>query len=143
MTTRKLVLCSVLVIVAATVSAEPPRKAWLGLGLVLKNSPDGSKFLYVAAVPDGTPAAKAGMAAGDVVTAIDRKAIAFRDDLDLMEFMAALKPDQIVRFQVTRSGKAKSITVKAGEMPREYEERARESLERARAARTTRDARSD
>lgn len=130
---RKIAICF-FVLFATAVTADAS-KAWLGMGLVLKNSPDGSKFLYVVAVPADTPAAKAGMMTGDVVTAIDKKPITFRDDLDLMEFTAALEPNQVVRFLVTRSGAARTISVKAGVLPREYEERSRESMERARAAR--------
>lgn len=129
-----------LTLAVVTMTAAEPAKAWLGMGLVLKTSPDRSKFLYVAAVPPGTPASKAGMAAGDVITAIDKKPITFRDDLDLMEFTAALKPNQIVSFRVTRAGKTRTIGVKAGVLPHEYEERTRESMERARAARKSRSA---
>lgn len=129
-------------LVVGSAFAADARKPWLGMGLVLRQGPDGAEFLYVAAVPADTPAAKAGFAAGDVITAIDKKPITFGDDLDLMEFMAALKPGQTVRFQMTRAGKTKTIALKAGELPREYEERARESMERARAARESRDARS-
>lgn len=134
--------CLVALLASAADASAGPAKAWLGMGLVLKTSPDGSKFLYVAAVPSGTPAAKVGLVAGDIITEIDRKPIRFRDDLDLMEFTAGLKPNQVVRFRVTRAGKAKTVDVKAGELPAEYEQRARESMERARAARAARDARS-
>lgn len=126
---------------SVVVASEPTRKPWIGMGLVLRQSPDGSKFLYVAAVPSGTPAAKAGVAASDVITAINGKAITFRDDLDLMEFMASLRPGDDVRFQLTRSGTRKTVVVKTGQLPLEYEERARESMERAREARKSRDAR--
>lgn len=126
-----------LVLTAGVLIAEQPsRKGWLGMGLVLRKGPDAKPFLYVAAVPPDTPAAKAGMAAGDVITAIDRKPVAFRDDLELMEYAASLKPGQVVRFQVTRSGKARTVSLKTGELPAHYEERARESMERARAARS-------
>ncbi|MEA2465615.1 MAG: serine protease Do [Acidobacteriota bacterium] len=123
---------------AATLSAADaaaPRKPWLGMALTLRQGPDGAKFVYVAVVPEGTPAGKAGMAAGDVVTAINGKKIAFRDDLDVMEFVGAFKPGETIRFHVVRSGKTKIVAVKAGELPREYEEALRESLERAREMR--------
>lgn len=141
MTMRRPLLVFLFALIAGVLVAEQPaRKAWLGMGLVLRKGPDAKPFVYVAAVPPGTPAAKAGMAAGDVITAIDRKPIAFRDDLDLMEFVASLKPGQIVRFQVTRAGKGRTISLKAGELPADYEARTRESMERARAARASRDA---
>ena len=106
------------------------------MALTLRQGPDGAKFIYVGVVPAGTPAASAGMVAGDVITAINGKKIAFRDDLDIMEFIASFKPGATIRFQVMRSGKAKVVAVKAGELPREYEEAFRQSLERAREMRS-------
>lgn len=41
----------------------------------------------------------------------------------------------------SRAGKGRTISLKAGELPADYEARMRESMERARAARTSRDAR--
>ncbi len=131
---RKLV--SILLIVAAVSTfAAAPKKPWLGMALTLRKGPDGAQFIYVAAVPAGTPAAKAGMAAGDVVTAIDGRKITFRDDLDVMEFIARSRPGETIRFRVVRSGKAKDVRVKVGELPREYEDALRESLQRARELR--------
>ncbi|HYK04141.1 MAG TPA: PDZ domain-containing protein [Thermoanaerobaculia bacterium] len=127
-----------LLLLAATLSAAEgtaPRKPWLGMALTLRQGPDGAKFVYVAVVPEGTPAAKAGMAASDVITAINGKKIAFRDDLDIMELVGSFKPGDTIRFHVIRSGKATIVAVKAGELPREYEEALRQSLEHAREMR--------
>lgn len=134
---RKLTALLVLMAAASLFAADAtaPRKPWLGMALTLRQGPDGAKFLYVAVVPEGTPAAKAGMAAADVVTAINGKKITFRDDLDVMEFIASFKPGDTIRFHVVRSGKTKIVAVKAGALPREYEEALRESLEHAREVR--------
>jgi S1-C subfamily serine protease len=131
---RKLVV-ALLILTAVTTSASGAKKPWLGMALTLRKGPDGNRFLYVAAVPAGTPAAKAGMAAGDVVTAINGRKISFRDDLDVMEFIGRSKPGDTIRLRVVRAGKAKDMRVRFGELPPEYEDAFRESLERARVLR--------
>jgi S1-C subfamily serine protease len=80
------------------------------------------------------------MAEGDVVTAINEKKISFRDDLDIIEFVGSFKPGDMIRFHLIRSGKEKAIAIRAGELPPEYEKASRESLQRAREQRKSRDA---
>lgn len=43
-------------LIAVADAAAP--KPWLGMALVLRAAPDGSRFIYVGAVAEGTPAAK-------------------------------------------------------------------------------------
>ncbi|MEO8381821.1 MAG: PDZ domain-containing protein [Acidobacteriota bacterium] len=137
---RKLTALLLLSFIAATISAaeQAPRKPWLGMSLQLRQGPSGEKFIYVGVVPAGTPAARAGIVGGDVVTAINGKKIAFRDDLDVLEFVGSFKPGDTIRFQVVHAGKAKAIRVKVGELPREYEDALRQSHERAREMRRLR-----
>lgn len=119
----------------AMLAAAAVPKPWLGVGLLLQEDASGGKFLFVAAVPEGTPAAAAGLKAQDLVTAIDGKKIGFRDDLDLLEFIGALKPDQVLRLRVVRGGKTIDAQLKVGRMPAEYESRWEASLARAREKR--------
>jgi S1-C subfamily serine protease len=120
-------------LVLMAVLAAP--KPWLGVGLLLQEDASGGKFLFVAAVPDGTPAAAAGLKAQDLVTAIDGKKVAFADDLALLEFIGALKPDQVLRLRVVRDGKTIEARLKVGRMPAEYESRWDAGLARAREKR--------
>ncbi|HYH10022.1 MAG TPA: PDZ domain-containing protein [Thermoanaerobaculia bacterium] len=121
----------VLLAMLAATGAKP----WLGVGLLLQDDTSGGKFLFVAAVPEGTPAAAAGLRAQDLITAIDGKKITFRDDLDLLEFLGALEPDRTLRLRVVRSGKTMDARLKVGRMPAEYEARWNATLARARAKR--------
>ena len=66
-------------------------------------------------VTDGSPAAKAGLQRGDVVTEIDGKPIADARALKLL--IAEDKPGSQVRITVVRNGAQREVTVTLGEMP--------------------------
>lgn len=63
----------------------------------------------VATVVRGHPADKAGVKVGDVITDIEGKTI--QDSVAAMAVIAALKPGNDAKFQLTRSGKAIELTV--------------------------------
>jgi putative serine protease PepD len=69
----------------------------------------------ITTVVSGTPAAKAGLKAGDVVTAFDGKPIANADALTAA--VTAAKPGQTVTLTVRRNGTTKHITVTLGVQP--------------------------
>jgi S1-C subfamily serine protease len=120
-------------LVAATAAAAP--NPWVGMGLKLRNDASGGKFLYVVAAPKDAPAYKAGIREGDLITAIDGKPIRFRDDLEVLEFSAALRPGKVLKLRLIRGGKPRELKVRVGELPAEYEALWEENLKRARAAR--------
>jgi serine protease Do len=62
-----------------------------------------------------SPAAKAGIEAGDVITAINGTAV--KDSRDLARRVGAMAPGTSVKFDVVRSGQNKSISVTLAEMP--------------------------
>ncbi len=64
--------------------------------------------------PDG-PAAKAGITAGDVITAVNGDTVA--DPRDLAKKIAAVNPGKDVELSVWRKGEAKSINVAIKAMP--------------------------
>lgn len=70
----------------------------------------------VAQVLRGSPADKAGVKAGDVITGIDGKNI--QDSVTAMAVIAGLKPGQDARFQLTRSEKAIDLAVNVAKRPR-------------------------
>ncbi len=70
----------------------------------------------VAQVVRGSPADKAGVKAGDVITAIDGKGI--QDSVAAMAVIAGLKPGQDSKFQLTRSEKAIDLAVNVAKRPR-------------------------
>ena len=70
----------------------------------------------VAKVVRGSPAEKAGVKAGDVITSIESKGI--QDSVAAMAVIAGLKPGQDVKFQVTRSEKVIDLAINVAKRPR-------------------------
>ena len=70
----------------------------------------------MAQVVRGGPADKAGVRAGDVITAIEGKGI--QDSVVAMAVIAGLKPGKDVRFQVTRSEKPIDLAINVAKRPR-------------------------
>jgi putative serine protease PepD len=69
----------------------------------------------VSSVSAGTPAAKAGLQAGDVITALDGKPITKADDLTAG--VTAHAPNDKVTLTITRNGKTQQIDVTLGVRP--------------------------
>ena len=76
----------------------------------------------VAEPQPNSPAAKSGIAAGDVITAVDGKPV--KDARDLAKKIGALAPKASVKLTVLHSGSEKSLTLTLGEMPNAKEARA-------------------
>jgi serine protease Do len=64
-----------------------------------------------------SPAAKAGLETGDVITAINGKAI--KDAREFARTIAGLAPNSTVKFDIMRKGEAKSLTATLMQMPNE------------------------
>ena len=69
-----------------------------------------------------SPAAKAGIKAGDVVTAIDGAPI--KDSRELARRVGGMAPGTSVKFDLVRDGASKTLTVTLGEMPNDRQARA-------------------
>ncbi|MFZ5481570.1 MAG: S1C family serine protease [Myxococcota bacterium] len=88
------------------------------LGIQMADVPEaaqkalGKGVLVEAVAPEGG-AAKAGLRPGDMITAIDGKAIA--DNRDLLKVVSAHAPGDEVEVTIVREGKEKKIKVKLGE----------------------------
>ena len=72
-------------------SQAPSRTATPYLGVELQNGPNGAE---VSDVVDGSPAAEAGLAAGDTITSVAGRPVGSVSDL--ASVMASLKPGQVV-----------------------------------------------
>jgi S1-C subfamily serine protease len=82
------------------------------LGVSLQDANNGAQITDVA---DGTPAAKAGLAVGDVITAIDGQDIGSASDA-----VAAIRTHQSgdkVQFTVSRSGASRTLSITLGNRP--------------------------
>jgi len=97
-------------------------RGWLGVQVqpVTKGIADslGMKKAEGAMVDepqDWSPAAKAGVQSGDVVTAVNGTAI--KDSRDLAQKVAALAPGSSVKLDILRKGESKTMTITLGELP--------------------------
>ncbi|MEP7031345.1 MAG: Do family serine endopeptidase [Pseudolabrys sp.] len=77
----------------------------------------------VAEPQDGSPAAKAGIEAGDVITAVDGTEI--KDARDLAKKIGSLAPKTSVKLTVLHKGATKSMTLTLGELPNTKEANAK------------------
>jgi len=76
---------------------------------------DGDGGVLIAAVMPGGPADQAGLATGDIVTAVD--GVPMRDMNDLRTKVAAVAPGSSAKLQVFRNGARKAIDVVVGRRP--------------------------
>jgi serine protease Do len=76
----------------------------------------------VAEPQAGSPAAKAGIEAGDVITAVDGQAV--KDARDLAKKIGAMAPKSTVKLAILHKGAEKSVTLTLGELPSMKEARA-------------------
>jgi putative serine protease PepD len=85
------------------------------LGVSSSETANGAAGALVASVQSGTPAAAAGLKAGDVIVAYDRTAIS--SEGDLIDALAASRPGQVVKLTVQRGSSRITITVTLGSQP--------------------------
>ena len=78
---------------------------------------DGAKGALVASVSPDSPAAKAGVQPGDVLTTVDGHAVG--TPRELAQAVADLKPGESASLQLLRDGSAKSLNVTLSSMPEE------------------------
>src|SRR5215475_3410423 len=104
-------------------------RGWLGVqiqpvtaevadSLGLKNA-EGA---LVAEAQTDSPATKAGIASGDVITSVNGETV--KDARDLAKKIGAMSPGTTVRLTVLQKGQEKTISVTLGELPNEREARA-------------------
>ena len=74
-----------------------------------------AKGAMVDSPQDGSPAAKAGIEAGDVITAVDGKPV--KDSRDLARTISMMAPGSSVKLDVLHKGQSKTLTLALGEMP--------------------------
>jgi putative serine protease PepD len=88
------------------------RRAWLGVEVAATTSGG----LLVSSVQAGGPAAKAGIRAGELITAVDGTATP--DPATLADVLAGLDPGQAVTVAVTRpDGTRQTLRITLGQLP--------------------------
>ncbi|MFL5079754.1 MAG: PDZ domain-containing protein, partial [Microvirga sp.] len=80
------------------------------------------KGVLVAGAQEGTPAEKAGLKSGDVITAVDGEPVA--DARELTRKIGALKPGAKAEITYLRDGKERTATVALASQPGEKEAKA-------------------
>jgi len=73
---------------------------------------------------DGSPAAKAGIEAGDVITSVNGTEV--KDSRDLARTISMMAPGTQVKLDVLRKGESKPMTLTLGEMPNDHQANAGE-----------------
>src|SRR5579862_9873351 len=76
----------------------------------------------VAEPQDGSPAAKAGVLSGDVITAVNGTPV--KDARELARTIGTIAPNATVKLDLIRAGQAKTISLTLGEMPDQQQAKA-------------------
>jgi S1-C subfamily serine protease len=87
-------------------------RAYLGVQVDPRNTADGA---HIQAVNQGTPAAKAGLQAGDVITAVNGTKL--DNGTQLGNVLSTLKPGDTVTLTVNRNGSTQTLTATLVEYP--------------------------
>jgi S1-C subfamily serine protease len=102
--------------------APAARPGLLGFSFTM-HSGTGSQWLVVRAITPNGAAARAGLASMDIITAINGKPLRFRDELELLDFLATVHAGQRLRLSVLHKQKTTTCTIQAGVMTDDAYER--------------------
>lgn len=101
-------------------------RGWIGVQIqpVTKDIADSmglkkASGALVAEPQADSPAAKAGIESGDVITAVNGKPV--RDARELARMIGAMAPESSVKLDVIRKGEEKTLTLTLGKMPNQRE----------------------
>ena len=104
-------------VVDQLIAGDTVAHPFLGVQLTTAPAIGGSAVpgATVAAVTAGSPAAKAGLVAGDLITAVNGTATGSADEVTAA--IAALDPGTTVELRVTREGSSRTVTATLAQRP--------------------------
>ncbi len=104
-------------------------RGWMGVGIQDVSAPVAKAYgvpanqgAIVSDVQSGSPAAKAGLQRGDVITELNGQGVTGSNDLKLK--IGELRPGTAVHLKIMRNGKLQDVTMTLGEEPKSGQERA-------------------
>jgi serine protease Do len=110
------------VVVAQLMEKGHVTRGWMGVRIqaVTTDIADGlglkkAEGALVDEPQSGSPAAKAGILAGDVITAVDGKDV--KDSRDLARRIGAMAPGNSVKLTILRNGETRTVTLTLGQLP--------------------------
>jgi serine protease Do len=116
-------------VVAELKSSGHVTRGWLGVQIqpVTATIADSlgmkkAEGALVAEPQDGSPAAKAGILSGDVITAVNGTPV--KDARELARTIGTIAPNATVKLALIRGGQAKTISLTLGEMPDQQQAKA-------------------
>jgi serine protease Do len=116
-------------VVAQLKSSGHVTRGWLGVQIqpVTATIADSlglkkAEGALVAEPQDGSPAAKAGILSGDVITAVNGTPV--KDARELARTIGTIAPNAMVKLDIIRGGQAKTISLTLGEMPGQQQAKA-------------------
>ena len=115
------------------VSQKP--RSWLGFGFRWLRDKTGDRILHVAFTFPASPAERAGMRPGDLVTTIAGQPVGFGDDLEFLLFLSELKIGRSLPVDIVRDGRHLSLVIVVAAMPEDRREAWQRSLDNARRKR--------
>lgn len=128
---RKRAVLVILIALAPLSSLAEERPGWLGLGFTYHRNAT-EQWLVVQIIAPKGPADRAGLQLRDVITAIDGRELSFRNDHELLTFLAGVRPRKPVRFHLIRNQRQMTIDVTPVEMTDSAWDRWKRNLEIAR-----------
>lgn len=111
-------LALILLLLTSPAATAPDASApgWIGMDYFWSKPSKGRRVLIVQSLVPSSPAARAGLRPGDIITTINRRAVDFGDDLEFMLFLGEQRPGDVLVLGVVREGRSHTVRVKLGVM---------------------------
>ena len=98
-----------------TTAVVADRPAYFGFGFTyhppLPNAKDRRGWMTVRITAPGSPAERAGLKPGDLITAIAGQPLTFKTDLDVLQRLAAFRPSERLKLTILRDRKTRQVQV--------------------------------